>query len=423
MKNFSRIVVSSVLLLASSQAFSQGRIKASCHIDPSNKINGINVDALVPIASVSKLLTAHWAMAKVGPHARMNTHFYITPVENKVIDVHIAGSYDPSFNNDRFAAILGQLTDMGVSSIRNLTFDEKFRFKAAVYAGDVVASNPTVTTPKNGGITPHLRLAVTRISRIYKEFIRDDGKRMNADLLAKAVNMKVGNIDYLASTSFVKSESTTAYVSSSVEIYKILKQMNNNSNNYIANLIFDHLGGAENYAKFIQTRLNFSESHVKLYNGSGYPFYNSAEVRFDNKASCKAITTIAKDLRSIMSNEEMKFADIVAVAGQDQATLNGPYRNEVTDTALIAKTGTANPVVSLAGIASTKKGLAYFAVIVADGTPKRANSGRALIRQEIMKIYKQNGGGQDIAYSPEAFFPIDNNALLKPIPQPTLAKQ
>ncbi len=399
MKNLNQLIIGGAILLASTQALSQNRILTSCHIDPQNKINGSNVDKMVPIASVSKLLTAHWAMAKIGPKARMETRFHITQLPNKEADIHIEGSFDPSFNQERLAVILKQLPQLGITKVRSLTFDERFRFKGSVYSGNVVASNPANTTPINGGITPHLRAAVTSFGK-----------------------MKVGNIDYLNSSSFSKSSSTISYASSSVEVYKILKQMNNNSNNYIANLVFDHLGGPQKYAEFISSRLQYSDQQVKLYNGSGYPFFNSAGTRFDNKASCKAISTIAKDLRAIMSNEGMMFADIVAVAGQDRATLNGAYLNEVTDAALIAKTGTADPVVSLAGIASTKNGLAYFAVVVAGGRPGRASSGRVAIRSEVMKVYKNNGGGQEIAYTPERFSPTDSASLLRPLNQTTLAQ-
>jgi predicted acetyltransferase len=68
----------------------------------------------------------------------------------------------------------------------------------------------------------------------------------------------------------------------------------------------------------------------------------------------------------------------------------------------------------LAGLASTKQGNIYFAVVVADGTRgKPGITGRAIIRKQVEDIFRQYGGSDDIGYSVASFFEVDDGAKLQ----------
>ncbi len=408
--------VSSLVLIAamSSNAWAtNARVKTACYIDPQGVVQGTNPDKMTEIASVSKLLTSHWVISKVGPHHRFSTRIHITPVAADLFDVHIQGALDPSFNVHRMATLAANLNLRGVKKIRNLTFDQNFRYRQGVYSGSQVAGDPEIHVIKNQQITPIVRATMTNISSLYLKAKAAPETKLGEGL-PESVSLSVADIKNISSVDFKKTPETKTLVSQSIEVYEIIKLMNLKSNNYIANILFDAMGGEVAYREFLKKDKGYTSAQVNFANGSGNPIQNyKGNGRFDNKATCRSIVTLIKDLRDKMSSAGMSFSSVVAVAGESHPNTLGVYATDLMAGALIAKTGTANPVVSLAGIASTPKGNIYFAVAVADGRPGRGSSGRQIIRQEVESIFRAYGGGDDINYTAESLFEVDEAAQLK----------
>lgn len=400
-----------------STAFAVSRVKTACYLDPQGVVKGTNPDSMTEIASVSKLLTAHWMISKLGPHARIGTRINLTPVSEGVVDLHIEGALDPSFNVNRMAVLAGHLNSIGVTHVRNLTFDQNFRYRSAVYSGAQVAGDPNIHILTKEQIVPLLRATVQNIKTAYSRAIVGSETHIDENNMPDSVKLAVDDINFLNSEEFKKTAETKTYISQSVEVYEIIKQMNMKSNNYIANILFDHMGGEEAYRKFIKENKNYTLEQIDFANGSGYPVreYRGGG-RKDNKATCRAVVTIVKDLRDKMKEHDMNLANVVAVAGGEPrgSTVDGAYKTDLTEDALVAKTGTSDPVVALAGLASTKQGNVYFAVVVADGRAGgRASSGRIIIRQQVESIFRQYGGSDDINYSAESFFEVDDMGKLQ----------
>jgi D-alanyl-D-alanine carboxypeptidase len=410
--------VASILLPAavtlSALTATADRIKTSCYTDPQGNVQGTNLDTLTEIASVSKLLTTHWAVSKLGAAAKIKTLVHVTPVGTNLVDVHIQGGLDPSFNRARLAVIAGHLNTLGITHIRNLTFDQNFRYRDAIYAGPQVASDPRLFVATKNEISPLLRQTITSISSIYQTTLNSE-PRLTANELPAQVTLKVDDIHFLDASSFAKTAETVSYRSKSISLAAMIKQMNIKSNNYIANILFDLLGGEAAYREFLKQKFNFGSAQVNFANGSGYPIGNYRQQgRFDNKATCRSIVTIARDLRNQMTSQNMKFADVVAVAGDDAGATVDIYATDLMEGALAAKTGTINPVVALAGLASTVQGHVYFAVVVADGRAGGpARSGRQLIRQQVENMFNKYGGSDEIEYQAASFFSVDDDAKLE----------
>lgn len=398
-----------VTAVGSSALARNARVKAACYIDPQGQVQGHNPDSLTEIASVSKLLTSHFVISKVGPHYRFATRIHINQVQDDLFDVHIQGSQDPSFNVHRMALVGAYLNANGVKKVRNLTFDENFRYRQGVYSGSQVAGDPEVHVFKNEQITPILRATVSNIAKLYQNTKVSPDTKLGGNLPA-SVSLSVQDIHSIKAAEFKKSLLTLTLVSESIEVYEIIKLMNLKSNNYIANILFEAMGGKEAYAAFIKANKGYTSAQVNFANGSGNPIQDyNGNGRFDNKATCRSIVTIIKDLRDKMNAANMSLASVVSVAGSEPrgSTLDGVYATDMMEDALIAKTGTSNPVVSLAGLASTPKGNIYFAVAVADGRPGRGSSGRQIIRQEVESIFRAYGGGDDINYTAESIVEVD----------------
>jgi len=133
------------------------------------------------------------------------------------------------------------------------------------------------------------------------------------------------------------------------------------------------------------------------------------------------VIQVLVDLKNVMSFQGKRVEDILAVAGADsdedgRSTVTALYDNDFTDEALVAKTGTVNPAVTLAGYASTQEGLVYFGIIMGtDGSSADWRDGRGLIRQKVNEMFKRYNGRKDLNYEPMAFFPIDLESGLKPV--------
>jgi hypothetical protein len=95
-----------------------------------------------------------------------------------------------------------------------------------------------------------------------------------------------------------------------------------------------------------------------------------------------------------------------------RATVTKVYNSERISNSVVAKTGTSDPVVSLAGLASTQDGVVYFGVVVSDGRPGQAASGREIIRRELLSLMKTYGGKKSIEAGEDVLFPADNGSLL-----------
>ena len=398
--------------LVADQAFARNaRVRTSCYIDPQGQIQGFNPDKMTEIASVSKVLVTHWVIAQRGPEAKIKTLIHVTRNAQGSNDVHIQGGLDPSFNETRLSVVAAHLNAIGVTNISKMTFDENFRYLPAVYSGGQVAGTPELHIRVGESLTSLVRSTITNISSIYAT-TRIKQTNLDKSDLPATVSLKVADIRFVSSANFKKTAETATYKTESIPVHEMIKQMNNKSNNYIANILFDYMGGKEAYKTFVSNSLGFDSKQLLINNGSGNPIRN-AQGRLDNKATCRAIVSIVKDLRNKMMEKNMRLADVMAVAGADGSTLDGVYATDLMENALIAKTGTINPVVALAGLASTVKGNVYFAVVVADGSPGRGSSGRVIIRQEVEGMFQQYGGSDEIEYQADAFLAVDDSAKLQ----------
>ncbi len=409
-----RTSVVAVAFLILSTGYAADRTKASCIIDPSGKIEGTNVDKLVEIASVSKVLTTHWVVKKLGAHRRFITKINLTEVDKETYDIHITGGMDPLFSKSKFQFMVSELNKVGVTKVRNMTFDESFKYADPIRTGGRVANNPEHAILGRNGMITALRDAVKRLNDGYATFRKNLENKAGISMVSRLA-LGVQNIDGLAATEYQSAVSTRTFMMSSSEVHVILKEMNRKSNNYIANMAFRAMGDASAYKAFIEKELGLNSEDLMMGNGSGYPIKVDGK-RFDNRATCSAVVRIIKDMREALVKEDLRLGDVVAVAGSDASddspsTTSAVYKNETTEDALIAKTGTSDPVVALAGAASTKEGVIYFSIMMADGRPGKAASARSLIGQEVRRIFKRFGGPEEIGFKARGFSMADKGSM------------
>jgi len=408
-----------VFLSFSTQA---AQLSAQCYLESRDgaKVEGLAIDKRIEIASVSKVMTAHWAIATLGANYRYETKVHITPVSRDQVNVHIEGSHDPYFSRYQAQFLVAELNQLGVRKIKSLTFDENFKFLSATRVGAVAQGHFRPADPTPDRVAGNLRATLNSLHESYLSMITRARDVMGVNL-PQLIEMTVDSILYVSKDRVKFDDSTKTYLMKSAPLHAILKEMNRNSNNYAANIIFEGLGGADKYHQFIDGRLKTDRKKIRFVNGSGDSLLNERGVKQYNEATCSTVIQVMVDLKSIMEAQGKGVEDIMAVAGADsdsdgRSTVTALYENDFTDEALIAKTGTVNPAVTLAGYASTQKGLIYFGIIIStNGSAADWREGRSLIRQRVNDMFKKHKGRVSVNYEPQTFFPIDSESALRPV--------
>lgn len=395
---------------------------ASCYValnDPDN-IKGENIDVRLPLASTSKLITSYRAIKEKTVNYKFQTVFYLNKVGDGLYDLHIQGSRDPYFGAERFHYAISELNKRGITKIRNLTFDQNFKF--FWFVDDVDSNNSlaggfyiSALDPRPDTIKSQLK-AYRSLTQGYAETLAKAAK-VGVKMIPNPV-FTVQSIEFQALEDF-KYDSVKmvqSYVVNSPPLSNLLKEMNRNSNNHAANQIFEHFEAFGKFSDFIKKNLNLDKSSIVMHNGSGDRVDTAQGARY-NEASCSSMLKILMDMHKTLLLQKSSLTKVATVIGTNQGTATGLYTSDKTSDAVVAKTGTVNPAVTLAGLASTEKGLVFFMFNVKTiGTAQSWGAGRSLIRQKLNKMMNQFDGKVRLKASAFSFISFDGQSFsdLKP---------
>ncbi len=409
----------SLIIFAAFEALAGTALNTQCtKVNAGGLIEGMNINTPYTVASVTKVFTSHWAIARLGLRYRFPTIVHITPLPNKIFDVHVEGANYPYFDKDMYQFFVGELNRIGVKHVNKLTFDENFN-----YATDV-RYDPMLAHGGNDQNTIQIMKDLRKDStNINAGLARMNAKAMTIEKLKlpATLALKVNDIHFLEKREFNAAANTVSLYLPSSELSRNLKEMNRNSNNFVADRLFKMLSVKENYLDFISTRLlAVRPDEMALLNGSGYPvFVNGAKVY--NKASCAAVLEMMSDLRNSVRQAGSDLQDILPVAGKDTAedgisTVTQLYGSAVSSGVLLGKTGSVLDTVALAGLIVTENENLFFQTSFAVDTPEDRtvafNKIKTWITNELIKNKKKSALDQ---YVPKAFLPFDGKSQLRKI--------
>jgi hypothetical protein len=236
--------------------------------------------------------------------------------------------------------------------------------------------------------------------------------------LPEQLKVKVSKISFLPKKDFPEQEYERPFIYKSVPLVAILKEMNRNSNNHSANQIFEFLGGASAFREFYYQKFPHHVEVVKFYNGSGDRIYTEDNKKLYNMASCRSVIEMMVELERELRRFGYGLFDIMPVAGQDiegqTSTVTPSYDSETTRGAMIGKTGTVDPSVTLAGKIFTQSGDVYFNYIYGtNGTDW--SEARLQIRGQVIQLIQKFGGRESLNYKPRRFLPFDQESGFKSV--------
>lgn len=169
---------------------------------------------------------------------------------------------------------------------------------------------------------------------------------------------------------------------SSLPLAELLKKMNRYSNNAMAEMIADSVGGAQVVAQQVVSVTGVPATEVQLVNGSG--------LSVENRLSPRTVAAMFRAIERYLQPYQMTIADIFTQIGQDEGILDQrPLPNLA-----VVKSGSLDAVSALAGALPTEnQGVVWF-VIMNGGT--NLEGFRASQEVLLQQLVNQWGAGRSL---------------------------
>jgi D-alanyl-D-alanine carboxypeptidase/D-alanyl-D-alanine-endopeptidase (penicillin-binding protein 4) len=176
-------------------------------------------------------------------------------------------------------------------------------------------------------------------------------------------------------------------VHTSLPLIRVLKGLNDFSNNWMATMIGNLVGGPDAVERFLKTEVGFKEDEVRFATSSGLGA---------NAISPRGTITILRKLVAYLESKGLRVEELLPIAGVDAGTLERRF-NDAFRASVVGKTGTLSGVSALAGVAYTRqRGPLLFVIYNHGGSPHRF---RAAQDETIKKVITLFGGPAPVRYA------------------------
>lgn len=383
--------------------------------DKGLEFEGRNQKGKVRIASVSKLATSLWTVDNLGPFYRFETKFVYSQKDKTL---HIVGGRDPFFGRRSMNFVISELNRLGITQIELVTFDQAFTFFPSVED----RSMRFTTIGVGGGVSiesvrDNLDYILNTTNWNETNFKRYENvaklaKELGLEMAAKP-SMKVNKVDFRDRESFVPSEDAVVYEYKSTPAYQYVKQMNIYSLNYTADELFRFMGGSTKFKNYAESNYGITRDDLEMNTGSGLPDYYD-DKRVDNYSNCETIVKVVSTTEDVLTaKSKLQLKDVMLVAGVDDGTLGKFYRDSDLKSAVIAKTGTVNQAITLAGIINAIQGKIFFGLFWQIQDADYSTRARNLRDEVVSSLVTDFGGPSPVKYAEYGFIPFDKKSSLR----------
>ena len=365
----------------------------------SGVVEGYQVDKLQRIASVTKLLSTFAASETLDLNKRFETKLYISGDK-----LHIEGSRDPYFEEEKMMLLMKALNDLGYKSFKTVTFDKNF-----IFSDVALQSHQDITTSHT-----RLRLATYLNSKNVK-FLRTQWLAAYAFAQEENVVLDKTRTPSINATTVTLSDGNplinslpSIYIHKSKPLHAILKSMNVMSKNLVAQNVYLEAGRIKKF-ETLMTEKGIDRKSYQIHNGSGLPV-KTPNSRTDNLASCRMVIKIISLLSESVKKHNLSLSDIVAVnGGEDFGSFRDRFKDyPETHEAVISKTGTLMHSSTLAGVLLIN-GQVPFAIL--NHTTNTSNA-KKFQDSFVSRFFYHLGEATPMDYSKISIFPWDGTSAL-----------
>ncbi|MEB3341499.1 D-alanyl-D-alanine carboxypeptidase [Okeania sp.] len=311
----------------------------------------------LPAASITKVATSLVALKTFNPDHQFITLISITgKIENGVLngDLIIQGGEDPFFVWEEAIAIGNLLNKKGIQRVTgNLIIAGKFYMN--------FQSNPQTA------------------GNLFKEGINSQiwsGEALTQyQTLPPETPKPEVIIDGVVEVSPTPPENLKQLVEHySFPLAELIKKMNQYSNNLMAEMLAEAVGGPQIVAEKAAEFSGVTKEEIQLINGSG--------LGEENRISPRAAVGMFLAINNYLQQYNMSVADVFAVVGEDKGILN---ERKLLPNFLVVKSGTLNYVSALGGALPTKeKGIIWFAILNKGANVDQLRSQQEILLQDVL---------------------------------------
>jgi D-alanyl-D-alanine carboxypeptidase/D-alanyl-D-alanine-endopeptidase (penicillin-binding protein 4) len=321
-------------------------------LDGSKILAEFNADVTFNPASVMKLATSFAALTHFGPDYRFQTSVYgdseLDAKRKSLLgSLYVQSDGNPVFGRKEAAALSRSLVRRGLRRVE----------------GDLVVIGPLSLDDRYTGLksAEQLRRALTQSGIAIR------GKTLQA-------------------ADFPNLDSKVLYLKhTSDRLRDILWEQNAHSINETAERLGDLLGGSVVVQRFLIENCGLESQEIYVDRPSGLEY---------NRMTARAAVKMIRALYFWLNDHDMKLQDIMPVAGLDEGTLYGRFRDPDVRGGVLGKTGT-NPskdggVSALAGLAYTRDhGPVLYAILNSRGS---VNAYRRWQDKFLKDLIEESGG-------------------------------
>jgi D-alanyl-D-alanine carboxypeptidase/D-alanyl-D-alanine-endopeptidase (penicillin-binding protein 4) len=292
----------------------------------------------LPAASITKVATSLAALQKFGPEHQFITFISTNgTIKNGVLkgDLIIQGSEDPLFVWEEAIALGNALNKKGIKRVTgNLIIADKFYMNFELNplkSGELLKEGLNSQIWSAEPIAQHQTLP----PNTPKPEVTIDG------------TVKVSSKPTISAQPLIKHYS--------LALAELIKKMNQYSNNLMADMLADTVGGAKVVAQQAAAATGLPPAEIQLVNGSGLSENNLISPR----AACGLFLALERYLQPY----NMTVADVLTVVGKDKGILSERPLPKLA----VIKSGTLDNVSALGGALPTQKQQTVWFVIMNGG--------------------------------------------------------
>jgi D-alanyl-D-alanine carboxypeptidase/D-alanyl-D-alanine-endopeptidase (penicillin-binding protein 4) len=344
-----------------------------------------NADRLFNPASVTKVATTLTVISRLGPDFRFKTSLYTDGALDPSTGVlhgslYLVGSGDPAFFAENALLIADKLNRSGIRQVDgNLFVLGQFYFSfSASRDASAKAFRSVITAEELKGAhkTAYSRFLAMR-SAEDRAAVAAGGKL--APPLNGAPRIKIEG-QTITDSPFSTSKLTLVAVHTSLPLLRVLKGLNDFSDNWMASMVGSLVGGPDAVERFLKTEVGFRDEEVNFATSSGLG---------SNAISPRGTVSLLRKLVAYLNSKNLGPEDILPIAGVDGGTLGKRFTDAFRGS-VVAKTGTLSSVSALAGVAYTRSKGPLLFVIYNQG--RSARTFRPIQDETVKKLITLYGG-------------------------------
>ena len=312
----------------------------------------------LPAASLTKIATTLVALKNLGPDHQFQMLVSGTgPLQNGVLqgDLVITSGGDPLFVWEEAIALGNSLNQMGIKQVKgNLIITGNFAMnfqRNPVLAGQILKLA--------------LNSATWNRAATFEYSLMPKGTPKPQVIIAGKVKASDDSV----------AQKTLLLRHYSLPLKQIIKEMNVFSNNEIAEMLAQAVGGASVVQSTAAQLAQVPEAEIQLINGSGL----GPENRISPRAICALLMAVQREAVA----HQLDLTDLFLMSGLDhRGTIHGRH----IPLATVIKTGTLNDVSSLAGVMPTRdRGLVWFAILNRGTNVSAFRAGQDQLLQRLLQ--------------------------------------